>query len=98
MAYLKRDYGIQCRNAVELGSLAASFWIGNSSKSYDFVRMVEAMPNVDSFAIDVLSKIPCEVAFGDWGSTTLSKEQIMHCSIDAYAAFSAGCKFFYCFS
>ena len=56
------------------------------------------MPNLDSFAIDVLSKIPCEVAFGDWGSTTLCKEQIMHCSIDAYAAFSAGCKFFYCFS
>lgn len=41
LADLKRDYGLQCRNVVELGSLAAAYRGASSLEAYHFVRMAE---------------------------------------------------------
>jgi hypothetical protein len=91
---LRRDYGIQCRNAVvELGDLAAA-----ASKNCPRI--------VTSFCLEDLYKYLCAnnssfklscfesgdlfiksagVAFSDWGDKELSPDQIYHASMEVYA-------------
>jgi hypothetical protein len=80
---LQRDYGIQCRNVVELGPFAAA---------------VHKRPILSAFSLpdlfNYVFKIPkwektfgksTNVALSDWGTSTLSDEQLWHASIEIHA-------------
>lgn len=88
MADLERDYGLKCRNTVELGTLAAASRLGANigTKAYDFVKLAETTLCLVASALDALCNVPANVAFGRWRSSqTLSDEHIKHTGIDAYA-------------
>jgi hypothetical protein len=88
---LRRDYGIQCRNAVvELGDLAALAQkspIAISLTVLDLCKFVFGVYNVStSLAKSV------DVAFGDWGRSLLSEEQIIYATREVCVTFTVAKK------
>lgn len=98
---LRRDYGIQCGNAVvELGDLVAatpskksspivtSFTLLDLSQYRQLLnikaRSYEPEPESDDVRYCNLVK-STDVAFGDWGSSELSKDQICQASMEGLA-------------
>jgi hypothetical protein len=83
---LRRDYGIQCRNAVvELADLAAFVQkrpIAISFSIQDLCKYVFGVCNVSTS----LAK-SADVAFGDWGRSLLSEEQIIYATREVCATF-----------
>jgi hypothetical protein len=80
---LRRDYGIQCRNAVELGALAADVQkkpILNAFSLPDLFKYVFKFPKWEK----TFGK-STNVAFCDWGTSILSSDQIWHASMDVHA-------------
>ncbi|KAL4653292.1 hypothetical protein ACB092_01G292300, partial [Castanea dentata] len=67
---LQRDYGIQCRNVIELGPFAAA---------------VQKKPIASAYSLPDLFKFIYNVALSDWGTSALSLEQISHASIEVHA-------------
>nr|KYP56159.1 hypothetical protein KK1_002396 [Cajanus cajan] len=84
---LEKHYGIRCRNAVELGPLAAS---------------VLKMPRLSACGIDELALVvnklnirkdrPLSVVFKDWGQYKLSKKHAKLATVNVYSYFNVGCK------
>lgn len=82
LADLQRDYGIQCRNLVDLGAFAAA---------------VRDSPVMSACPLPCLFKHicrqtnatckPADVAFGEWGTTILSEKQIEHASLGVHMTF-----------
>jgi hypothetical protein len=93
LCHLRRDYGIQCRNAVvELGDLAAAYRkcppIVTSlclKDLYKYLRNTFAF-TLSCFDCGNLFIKSADVAFSDWGTSELSKDQIYHASMEVYAA------------
>ncbi|KAL2323728.1 hypothetical protein Fmac_028107 [Flemingia macrophylla] len=83
----EKYYGIRCRNAVELGPLAAS---------------VMKMPRLSACGIDelalVVSKLnirrhrPLSVVFNNWGHHELSKKLAKLATVNVYSYFNVGSK------
>ncbi|KAK9035629.1 hypothetical protein V6N11_077663 [Hibiscus sabdariffa] len=82
---LEREYGLGCKNAVELGQLAAG---------------VMQMPNLAACGLDVLANMveplrlekPTSVVFSDWGNQDLNKKQIKFAASNVFAYFKIGTK------
>ncbi|OMO82159.1 hypothetical protein COLO4_23200 [Corchorus olitorius] len=85
VAKLERDYGLGCKNAVDLGKLAAS---------------VMQMPHLAACGLDLLGHTiapmkldkPSSVVFSDWGKVTLNKKQIKFAATNCFAYFKIGNK------
>jgi hypothetical protein len=80
---LRRDYGVQCRNAVDLGALAAAVQnkpILNAYSLPDLFKYVFKFPKWEK----TFGK-STDVAFSDWSTSALSREQIWHASMDVHA-------------
>jgi hypothetical protein len=80
---LRRDHGVQCRNAVELGALAAAVQNKPILEVYslpDLFKYVFKFPKWEkSFGKST------NIAFSDWGTSILSRDQIWHASMDVHA-------------
>ncbi|KAE8722836.1 Detected protein of unknown function [Hibiscus syriacus] len=83
VAKLEEEYGLGCKNAVELGQLAAS---------------VMRNPNLAACGVGALANviIPLQlskhtsVVFSDWGRKNLNKDQLKVATANAYAFFKIG--------
>jgi hypothetical protein len=83
LADLERDYGIKCRNAVELGTLAAHVRMEPILRSYSLTELLEYFScPFDRYYFYGRST---NVAFSDWGTSTLTMEQIRHASTEVNA-------------
>ncbi|XVE77527.1 hypothetical protein DITRI_Ditri13aG0070300 [Diplodiscus trichospermus] len=85
LAKLEKEYGLGCKNAMELGQLAASVMqmphmVGCG---LDFLALM-----VDSLKLDK----PTSVVFSDWGKERLNKKQIKFAAANAFAYFKIGNK------
>ena len=94
LADLERDYGLQCKNAVDLAQLVDnSDNIFTTADVYDAVKMMEISPTSSVLDLDlslmamIIRKIPGKDDFVGWDLVALSREQIYRASIDAYSAF-----------
>ncbi|KAL0014426.1 hypothetical protein SO802_001495 [Lithocarpus litseifolius] len=80
---LQRDYGVQCRNVIELGPFAAAVQKKPILSAYslpDLFKFVFRYPKWEkTFGKSI------NVAFSDWGASTLSLEQIWHASMEVHA-------------
>ncbi|GAB4830598.1 hypothetical protein Ancab_020364 [Ancistrocladus abbreviatus] len=81
---LERDYGIKCRNAVDLGQLASHV---REERHISAFGLVDLAYKVASFDLSV--KAP-DVAFSDWGAEKLSTKQVRAATSDAFVAFFIG--------
>ncbi|KAK8565556.1 hypothetical protein V6N13_020653 [Hibiscus sabdariffa] len=85
VAKLEREHGLGCKNAVELGQLAAG---------------VMQMPHLAACGLDVLANMveplrlekPTSVVFSDWGKQILNKKQIKFAAANVFAYFKIGTK------
>ncbi|GAV83674.1 DNA_pol_A_exo1 domain-containing protein [Cephalotus follicularis] len=80
---LRRDYGLECRNAVELGPLAAVV----REKHY---LSACGLPDIASACGVEVCKKSADVALGNWGARKLRQECIRYATYDAYASFLVG--------
>lgn len=78
----KNDYGVDCRNVVELGPLAANV-LGSPARGLSELALTVVGLEVEK---------PIDVTLSDWSARALSFEQIKYAAIDAYAAFLIGKK------
>jgi hypothetical protein len=90
---LRRDYGIECRNAVfELGDLAVGFKKNPVLSSFtlpSLYKFVQMSIGIGTCQFDVLygnSIKSADVAFSDWGCSELSEKQIFHASMEVHAS------------
>ncbi|XVF22053.1 hypothetical protein REPUB_Repub12eG0141000 [Reevesia pubescens] len=86
VAKLEKEYGLGCKNAVELGQLAASVMQMPhlAACGMDFlVLMVDNSLNLDK---------PTSAVFSDWGKDPLNKKQIKFAVANAFAYFKIGVK------
>jgi hypothetical protein len=89
---LRRDYGIQCRNAVvELEDLAVDclkkLVILRSHTLPSLYKSVQRQSHGHgSELLYDYSIKSADVAFSDWGSSELSEEQIFHASMEVHAS------------
>ncbi|KAL2935007.1 Cytospin-A [Bienertia sinuspersici] len=86
---LERDFGIRCRNALDLGQLPRTLrrcqW---SLEGYTLVDIANKVNNMGFSVINARSI--CNAAtFSDWGATTLSQKQIEAATMRAYLCFFA---------
>ena len=99
---LHRDYGLRCRNAVDIGKLRGSVNRKPTSEFYDFVNMVYGAINLNKSSLPSLnsSLLPselrekhCKLGFCEWDAISLSEDQIKQATLDAYGAFFVGKKY-----
>ncbi|XVF72770.1 hypothetical protein PTKIN_Ptkin12aG0147400 [Pterospermum kingtungense] len=85
VARLEREYGLSCKNVVELGELAASVMQMPqlAACGVDFLALM-----VDSVKLDK----PTSVVFSDWGKDNLNKKQIKFAAANVFAYFKIGSK------
>lgn len=81
----KKHYGICCRNAVELGHLAATL-MGNPR--LNFCCVDELALAVNEF--DLRNQRPLTAINEDWGKRSLSKELAKLATINAYSYYKIG--------
>jgi hypothetical protein len=85
---LRRDYGIECRNTVvDLADFAAEVKMDPTLRSYclvDLCRYLFPIFRRKGWWYTCLVK-SSDIAFGDWGTSVLSEEQICHASKEIYA-------------
>ncbi|XP_035550674.1 uncharacterized protein LOC118349581 [Juglans regia] len=79
LADLQRDYGIQCRNGVDLGVFAAAVRDSTGISAYPLPCIVRCS-NIDFCK-------PADVAFSEWGTSMLSEKQIEHASLVVHKTF-----------
>ncbi|GAB4830601.1 hypothetical protein Ancab_020367 [Ancistrocladus abbreviatus] len=80
---LERDYGINCRNAVDLGQLASRVRENQHVSAFGLADLAYEV------ALFKLVKAP-GVAFSDWGAEKLSSEQVRAATSDAFVAYFIG--------
>ncbi|GAB4830600.1 hypothetical protein Ancab_020366 [Ancistrocladus abbreviatus] len=80
---LERDYGINCRNAVDLGQLASRVRENQHVSAFGLADLAYEV------ALFNLVKAP-GVAFSDWGAEKLSSEQVRAATSDAFVAYFTG--------
>ncbi|KAG2710472.1 hypothetical protein I3760_04G029100 [Carya illinoinensis] len=94
LADLQRDYGIQCRNGVDLGVFAAAVRASPGISAYPlpylFKCIVPLISN-DTYSTNTFSNNafckPADVAFSEWGTSMLSEKQIEHASLVVHMTF-----------
>ncbi|XP_058765270.1 protein RISC-INTERACTING CLEARING 3'-5' EXORIBONUCLEASE 2-like [Vicia villosa] len=84
LAQLKHEYGIGCKNAVELGSLAANL-MNKPRLSYCGVDELAFVVN----NLDFRKHRPLSMDF-DWGSNPLSIELVKLATVNVYSYFKIG--------
>uniref|UniRef100_A0A2N9FUF2 3'-5' exonuclease domain-containing protein n=1 Tax=Fagus sylvatica TaxID=28930 RepID=A0A2N9FUF2_FAGSY len=82
LADLERDYGIKCRNAVELGPLAAYVRMKPILRSYSLTELLNFFCPFEKYYYYGKST---NVVFSDWGTSTLTMDQIRDASIEVNA-------------
>ncbi|XP_004496040.1 protein RISC-INTERACTING CLEARING 3'-5' EXORIBONUCLEASE 1-like [Cicer arietinum] len=87
MAKLEETYGIRCRNAVELGTLAATML---NKPRLIFCGVDELALVVNS--LDLRFPRPIAVLDKDWGESDLSIEHAKFATINVYSYFKIGSK------
>ncbi|XP_021768595.1 Werner Syndrome-like exonuclease [Chenopodium quinoa] len=85
---LERDYGIKCRNAVDLGQLASAIKEKEVYKGYGLLDLVKELcfSDVKKHLMDSFTA----TALSNWGVTTLSQKQIEAATSDAFICFYLG--------
>lgn len=83
LADLQRDYGIQCRNGVDLGVFAAAFRDSTGISAYPLPCLLNRIVPCSNIAFCK----PADVAFSEWGTSMLSEKQIEHASLVVHMTF-----------
>ncbi|KAJ4972631.1 hypothetical protein NE237_005805 [Protea cynaroides] len=83
---LERDYGLQCRNMVDLPTLAASVLDDRRFMGYGLIDLAYHV-----IPLQVIKKPAC-VFFSDWSGENLAMEEIEFATIDAYISYKIGNK------
>ncbi|KAJ4951194.1 hypothetical protein NE237_028026 [Protea cynaroides] len=83
---LRRDYGLECRNAVDLATLAASVLDDPRLVGYGLVDLANQV-----IPLQVMKKPACAF-FSDWSGENLTTEEIEFATIDAYISYKIGNK------
>ncbi|XP_042502929.1 uncharacterized protein LOC122080111 [Macadamia integrifolia] len=83
---LERDYGLQCRNMVDLKTLAASVLDDRRLVGYGLVDLAYHV-----IPLQVMKK-PASVLLSDWKGENLTMEEIEFATIDAYISYKIGNK------
>ncbi|XP_043717926.1 exonuclease 3'-5' domain-containing protein 2-like [Telopea speciosissima] len=86
VAMLERDYGLQCRNMVDLRFLASSVFDDRRLVGYGLVDLAYHV-----IPLQVMKK-PASVFLSDWNGENLTMEEIEFATIDAYASYKIGNK------
>jgi hypothetical protein len=80
---LQRDHGIQCRNVVvELADLVSAV---KAQSTVSFGTLVDFYEHFICYPLSTSLTKSADVAFGDWGSSLLSKKQIFYASNEVCA-------------
>ncbi|XP_043725508.1 Werner Syndrome-like exonuclease [Telopea speciosissima] len=86
VAKLLKDYGIECKNAIELGPLAARVY--GKTTEYAKKGLADLALEVVGFHMEKHPNVSCS----NWDNETLTNEQIKYATIDAYASYLIGKK------
>ncbi|XP_043696716.1 uncharacterized protein LOC122647356 [Telopea speciosissima] len=86
VALLERDYGLQCRNIVDLPTLATSVLDDRRLVSYGLVDLAN-----HGILLQVMKKLAC-VFLRDWSGENLSTVEIEFATVDAYVSNKIGNK------
>ncbi|RHN81013.1 putative ribonuclease H-like domain-containing protein [Medicago truncatula] len=80
LAKLEKEYGVRCRNAVELGPLAASV---RKMPSLSFCGVDELAVAVNK--LDLRNQRPLTTLFKDWGQSNLGKKLAKLATVNVYS-------------
>ncbi|XP_043694388.1 uncharacterized protein LOC122645107 [Telopea speciosissima] len=86
VALLEKDYGLQCRNIVDLPTLAAAVLDDRRLVGYGLVDLAYHV-----IPLQAIKKPPC-VFLSDWSGDNLSTEEIEFATIDAHVSYKIGNK------
>ncbi|CAO2826663.1 unnamed protein product [Amaranthus hypochondriacus] len=89
MDSLRTDYGIKCRNSVDLSQLAADVKNTQVFKSYNLVGLADKLLFLDGNK----KKYDAE-GFGNWGAAIMSSKQVESATWDAFMCFNVANKLF----
>lgn len=81
---LKRDYGLECNNGIDVSTLAKTQW-PNRFSSFGLKCLAKELVGLNL-------KKPKEVCTSDWKSKELTNAQIEYACVDAYASYKIGKK------
>lgn len=84
-AKLKADYGLSCKNVVDVRELAAGQYPDRLSARAGLADIAKVVAGLE------VSK-PDHVRRSAWGNAVLSNEQVQYATIDAFASFKIGQK------
>ncbi|KAI4349763.1 hypothetical protein L6164_010321 [Bauhinia variegata] len=87
MAKFEKEYGIGCKNAVELGPLAAAVMMMPRPSACGVDRLA-----LEVNGIFLHDQRPISTIFNDWGAKVLSKKHAKLAAINAYAYYRIGNK------
>ena len=88
---LDRDYGIKCRNAVDLGELVVSTNIPEDKYRVYGLLDILKMFQCETLELKTIFLSHCKTAaLSNWGVTTLSVEQIEAATFEAFLCFKLG--------
>nr|DAD38310.1 TPA_asm: hypothetical protein HUJ06_008951 [Nelumbo nucifera] len=77
---LRRDYGLECRNGIELGSMAASALVDDKYRVFGLVDLADAVSGVS------VNK-PSSTSLSDWSGKHLTPQQIQSATFGAYVSY-----------
>ncbi|XP_010679503.1 3'-5' exonuclease [Beta vulgaris subsp. vulgaris] len=87
---LDRDYGIKCRNAIDLGELVSTNIVAGRYRVYGLLDILK-MFQCRNLELKKTFLSHCKaVAQSNWGVTTLSVEQIEAATFEAFLCFEVG--------
>uniref|UniRef100_A0A7C9DAH5 3'-5' exonuclease domain-containing protein n=1 Tax=Opuntia streptacantha TaxID=393608 RepID=A0A7C9DAH5_OPUST len=90
---LEKEYGIKCRNAVDLGQLAATTEKNDLLRVYGLLDLTDKICDFAHHDKDMVDSFN-EAALSDWGVTALSKQQIEAAAWTCFLCFCIGNRLF----
>ncbi|KAK9280849.1 hypothetical protein L1049_003739 [Liquidambar formosana] len=86
LAKLEKDYGLGCKNAVELGPWAAKVMQKPHLSGWGVDELADGVASL------YLQAKPTSVIFNDWSANYLNKKQVKFATVNVYAYFKIGNK------